>query len=39
MVRDNVLTARQAERMAPYVRPSPGVAGTDYEFISSKVLK
>ncbi|MBE0677795.1 MAG: helix-hairpin-helix domain-containing protein [Bacteroidales bacterium] len=39
MVRGNVLTARQAERMAPYVRPSPGVAGTDYEFISSKVLK
>ncbi|MCA1741662.1 MAG: helix-hairpin-helix domain-containing protein, partial [Bacteroidales bacterium] len=39
MVRENVLTARQAERMAPYVRPSPGVAGTDFEFISSKVLK
>ncbi len=39
MVRGNVLSARQAERMAPYVRPSPGVAGTDYEFISSKVLK
>jgi competence protein ComEA len=39
MVRGNVITARQAERMAPYVRPSPGVAGTDYEFISSKVLK
>jgi len=39
MVRGNVLTVRQAERMAPYVRPSPGVAGNDYEFISSKVLK
>ncbi len=39
MVMENVLTARQAERMAPYVRPSPGVTGTDYEFISSKVLK
>lgn len=39
MVRANVITTRQAERMAPYVRPSPGVSGTDYEFISSKVLK
>jgi len=39
MVRGNVISPRQAERMAPYVRPSPGVAGTDYEFISSKVLK
>lgn len=39
MVRVNVITARQAERMAPYVKPPPGVAGTDYEFISSKVLK
>ncbi len=39
MVRGDVITARQAEQMAPYVRPSPGVTGTDYEFISSKVLK
>ena len=39
MVRGNVITATQAERLAPYVRPSPGVTGTDYEFISSKVLK
>ena len=39
MVSGNVITASQAERLAPYVRPSAGVAGTDYEFISSKVLK
>ena len=39
MVSRKVITERQAERMAPYVRPSPGVTGTDYEFISSKVLK
>jgi DNA uptake protein ComE-like DNA-binding protein len=39
MVSRNVITAQQAERMAPYVRPSEGAAGNDYEFISSKVLK
>ncbi|MFZ2287915.1 MAG: helix-hairpin-helix domain-containing protein [Bacteroidales bacterium] len=39
MVSQKVITELQAERMAPYVRPSPGVTGTDYEFISSKVLK
>ncbi len=39
MVSRNVITPRQAERMAPYVRPSAGAEGTGYEFISSKVLK
>ncbi len=39
MVRSGVITAGQAERIAPYVRPSPGTSGNDYEFISSKVLK
>lgn len=39
MVRRKVLSPQQAERLAPYVRPSPGAAGNDYEFISSKVLK
>ncbi|MRR18953.1 hypothetical protein EG827_02045 [bacterium] len=39
MVSRKVLSPQQAERMAPYVRPSPGAAGNDYEFISSKVLK
>jgi len=39
MVRRNVITPRQAERMAPYVRPSEGAVGNEYEFISSKVLK
>ena len=39
MVGNRILSTQQAERLAPYVRPSPGVAGNDYEFISSKVLK
>jgi DNA uptake protein ComE-like DNA-binding protein len=39
MVGDGVITAIQAERIAPYVRPPQGVAGSDFEFISSKVLK
>jgi len=39
MVSLNVITAQQAERMAPYVKPAAGAAGNDYEFISSKVLK
>ncbi len=39
MVSQGVITQQQAERLAPYVKPSPGVAGDDYEFISSKVLK
>jgi competence protein ComEA len=39
MVRDRVITAEQAERISPYVMPSPYATGDDYEFISSKVLK
>lgn len=39
MVRSGVITAEQAERIAPYVRPSREASGSDYEFISSKVLK
>ncbi len=39
MVDQSVITHQQAERLAPYVKPSPGTAGDDYEFISSKVLK
>ncbi len=39
MVSRDVITPRQAERMAPYVRPSAGAEGNEYEFISSKVLK
>ncbi len=39
MVSSGVITSVQAGRIAPYVRPAPGVTGTDYEFISSKVLK
>lgn len=39
MVSSGVITPVQAGRIAPYVRPAPGVTGTDYEFISSKVLK
>jgi len=39
MVSCGVLTRRQAERLAPYVRPCPGTTGNDFEFISSKVLK
>jgi DNA uptake protein ComE-like DNA-binding protein len=39
MVDAGILSPQQAERMAPYVRPSSGAAGSDYEFISSKVLK
>ncbi len=39
MVGNKIISTQQAERLAPYVRPSPGAAGNDYEFISSKVLK
>lgn len=39
MVSSGVITPDQAGRIAPYVRPAPGVTGNDYEFISSKVLK
>lgn len=39
MVGSGVITPLQAERIAPYVRPARGVTGSDYEFISSKVLK
>jgi DNA uptake protein ComE-like DNA-binding protein len=39
MVSSGVITPDQAARIAPYVRPGPGVTGTDYEFICSKVLK
>jgi DNA uptake protein ComE-like DNA-binding protein len=39
MVRSGVITPGQAERIAPYVMPSRGASGSDYEFISSKVLK
>jgi len=39
MVSQGVITHQQAERLAPYVKPSPEVMGDDYEFISSKVLK
>lgn len=39
LVVSGVITSRQAERIAPYVRPARGSTGSDYEFISSKVLK
>ncbi|MHC1732049.1 MAG: ComEA family DNA-binding protein [Bacteroidales bacterium] len=39
MVSSGVITPGQAERIAPYVIPSRGASGSDYEFISSKVLK
>jgi hypothetical protein len=39
LVSGHVMTAGQASRLAPYIRPSPGADGNDYEFISSKVLK
>ncbi len=39
LVRQKVMSTEQAARLAPYVRPSPGVTGDEYEFISSKVLK
>ena len=39
MVAAGVITAELAGRIAPYVRPAQGVVGTDYEFISLKVLK
>jgi DNA uptake protein ComE-like DNA-binding protein len=39
MVSCGVLTRLQAERLAPYVQPRPGITGNDFEFISSKVLK
>lgn len=39
MVASGVISPEQAVRLAPYVRPAQGVERTDYEFISSKVLK
>jgi competence protein ComEA len=39
LVRQRVMSAEQAERIAPYIRPSPDAAGNGYEFILSKVLK
>jgi competence protein ComEA len=39
MVGQKVMSHEQALRLAPYVRPSPDVAGEEYEFILSKVLK
>jgi DNA uptake protein ComE-like DNA-binding protein len=39
MVSSGVISPDQAERIAPYVRPQKGTSGSDYEFISSKVLK
>jgi DNA uptake protein ComE-like DNA-binding protein len=39
LVRQKVLSSEQASRLAPYIRPSPGIAGDDFEFILSKVLK
>ncbi len=39
MVSSGVITTDQAGRIAPYVLPSRGASGSDYEFISSKVLK
>ncbi len=39
MVGSGVITPAQAGRIAPYVRPPQGVIRSDYEFISSKVLK
>ena len=39
MAGSGVITREQAGRIAPYVRPPGNVAGSDYEFISSKVLK
>ncbi len=39
MVDSGVITTDLADRIAPYVKPVQGVVRTDYEFISSKVLK
>jgi DNA uptake protein ComE-like DNA-binding protein len=39
LVQGRAMSREQALRLAPYVRPSPGAGGNDYEFISSKVLK
>lgn len=39
MVAAGAIPAELAGRLAPYVRPAQGIVGTDYEFISSKVLK
>ncbi len=39
MVAAGAIPAELARRLAPYVKPAQGVVGTDYEFISSKVLK
>lgn len=39
MAGSGVITPAQAGRIAPYVRPPRGVVRSDYEFISSKVLK
>ena len=39
MVDSGVITIDVAGRLAPYVKPVQGVVRTDFEFISSKVLK
>ncbi len=39
LVRQKVISSEQASRLAPYIRPSPGAEGDNFEFISSKVLK
>jgi DNA uptake protein ComE-like DNA-binding protein len=39
LVEERVISPLQAARLAPYVRPPEEVAGEDYEFILSKVLK
>jgi DNA uptake protein ComE-like DNA-binding protein len=39
MVTRGVISPVQARRIAPYVKPPEGVKRSDYEFISSKVLK
>jgi len=39
LVRQKVMSSEQASRLAPYIRPSSGAAGDDFEFILSKVLK
>jgi competence protein ComEA len=39
LVHERVMSRDQASRLAPYVKPSHGVSGDEYEFILSKVLK
>ncbi|MEZ4999001.1 MAG: helix-hairpin-helix domain-containing protein [Bacteroidales bacterium] len=39
MAGNGVITPEQAGRIAPYVKPQGNVVRSDYEFISSKVLK